>query len=51
MTLRILTGGRVLTMAGQTYDPGFVQIDGGKIVAVGALSDLPLRPPRPRWWI
>jgi imidazolonepropionase-like amidohydrolase len=44
MTLRILTGGRVLTMTGQTHDPGFVQMDGGKIVAVGAMSDLPTLP-------
>ena len=45
MPTRILKGGRVLTMAGQTFDPGYIVIDNGKISATGALADLP--PPAP----
>ncbi|HET7078215.1 MAG TPA: amidohydrolase [Chloroflexia bacterium] len=45
MPTRILKGGRVLTMAGQTFDPGYIIIDNGKISATGALADLP--PPAP----
>ncbi|HUS17238.1 MAG TPA: amidohydrolase [Chloroflexia bacterium] len=41
MTKRILTGARVLTMAGATYAAGFVQMDGAKISAVGDMADLP----------
>ena len=41
MATRFLTGGRVLTMAGATFEQGFVQISDGKIVAVGAMADLP----------
>ncbi len=40
MPTRILTGGRVLTMAGQTFDPGYIIIDNGTISATGALADL-----------
>src|SRR5438270_549208 len=38
---RLLRGGKVLTMAGQTFDPGFILLDGGKIVAVGELAAAP----------
>lgn len=41
MPTRILKGGRVLTMAGQTFDPGYVLIENGKISAIGPLADLP----------
>src|SRR5689334_13245689 len=41
MPTRILKGGRVLTMAGQTFDPGYILIENGKISATGALADLP----------
>ena len=41
MPTRILNGGRVLTMAGQTFDPGYVLIENGKISAIGPLADLP----------
>jgi imidazolonepropionase-like amidohydrolase len=41
MPTRILKGGRVLTMAGQTFDPGYILIEDGKISATGALADLP----------
>ena len=37
---RILAG-RVLTMAGQVFEDGFVHIAGGKIVAVGSGKDMP----------
>jgi imidazolonepropionase-like amidohydrolase len=37
---RILAG-RVLTMAGDVIEDGFVHIAGGKIVAVGARADMP----------
>ena len=37
---RILTG-RILTMAGQVIEDGFVQIAGGKIMALGARTDMP----------
>lgn len=33
--------GRVLTMAGPVIEDGFVEIDGGKIVAVGTRGELP----------
>ena len=41
MPTRILKGGRVLTMAGPTFDPGYILIENGKISAIGALADLP----------
>jgi imidazolonepropionase-like amidohydrolase len=37
----IVFTGRVLTMAGPVIDDGFVEIDTGKIAAVGARSDAP----------
>ena len=37
---RILAG-RILTMAGDVFEDGFVQIKGGKIAAVGARKDMP----------
>lgn len=39
-TSRVTLTGRVLTMAGDVIEDGFVQIDGGKIVAVGPRSEL-----------
>ncbi|MGI8587469.1 MAG: amidohydrolase [Chloroflexia bacterium] len=45
MATRILGGARVLTMAGQIFDPGFVILEGGKIAAVGEMADLPAPAP------
>jgi 5-methylthioadenosine/S-adenosylhomocysteine deaminase len=39
----LITGGTVLTMAGPAIERGSVAIDGGKIVAVGASSDIDKR--------
>lgn len=36
----LIINGKILTMAGQDYDQGFVRISDGKIQAVGAMSDL-----------
>ncbi len=36
-----ITGGKVMTMAGQVYDPGMVLVERGKIVAVGPLKRVP----------
>ena len=38
-----ITGGRILTMAGQEYENGTIQIENGKIVSVreGAIGDMP----------
>lgn len=38
-----ITGGRILTMAGQVYENGTLQISNGKIVAIkeGAIGDMP----------
>ena len=39
-TSRVTLTGRVLTMADDVIEDGYVQIDGGKIVAVGPRSEL-----------
>lgn len=36
----LIINGKILTMAGQDYDQGFVRISDGKIQAIGAMSDL-----------
>ena len=38
-----ITGGRILTMAGQEYENGTIQIESGKIVSIreGAIGDMP----------
>ena len=38
-----ITGGRILTMAGQEYENGTIQIESGKIISVreGAIGDMP----------
>lgn len=36
----LIINGKILTMAGQDYDQGFVRISDGKIQAVGAMSNL-----------
>ncbi|HMA32919.1 MAG TPA: amidohydrolase [Chloroflexia bacterium] len=41
MPTRILSGARVMTLAGPPLDPGYVLIADGKIAAVGALADQP----------
>ena len=38
---RLLRGGKVLTMAGPTFDPGFLLLEGGKIAALGDLAAAP----------
>ncbi|RKO66045.1 amidohydrolase [Desulfofundulus salinus] len=36
-----ITGGKVITMTGQIYEPGMVLIEQGKIVSVGPLNGVP----------
>ncbi|NHM26163.1 amidohydrolase [Desulfofundulus sp. TPOSR] len=36
-----ITGGKVITMTGQVYEPGMVLVERGKIVAVGPLNEVP----------
>ena len=38
-----ITGGRILTMEGQEYENGTIQIENGKIIALreGAIGDMP----------
>ena len=47
--MRILQGGKVLTMAGPIHDPGRIFIRDGKIVAIGGHADLPLPPAEEGW--
>lgn len=37
----LITNGKIFTMAGQTYENGYVHIEGGKICAVGDMSEAP----------
>jgi hypothetical protein len=39
---KAIVGGRVITMAGQVFDPGYVLLEQGKILAVGDLAEMAL---------
>lgn len=41
---KAVAGGRVLTMTGAVYDPGFVLIENDKIIGIGGLSELVVPP-------